>query len=136
MRKCLLAAALLVLLTACGAEKAPVQEPPVEEQPTAVVEEQPAQETVESPVVEEAAPVEEEVPAEQETADPLLEQAVALIDSNVEDLYDAIGYPVDVMYADSCLGEGEDGELYYDGFTVYTYRDTTDVETIYDVMAN
>ena len=26
-------------------------------------------------------------------------------------------------YAPSCLGEGEDGNLYYDGFVVYTYRE-------------
>ena len=32
-------------------------------------------------------------------------------------------------YAQSCLGTGEDGNLYYDGFTVYTYREG-DVETI------
>ena len=31
-------------------------------------------------------------------------------------------------------GEGEDGELYYDGFTVYTYRDTDGSESVYDVM--
>ena len=33
-------------------------------------------------------------------------------------------------YAPSCLGEGEDGNLYYDGFTVYTYRDTSGAETV------
>ena len=64
------------------------------------------------------------------------EQAKALIDSPVDKLYSAIGYPVDTMYASSCLGEGEDGELYYDGFTVYTYRENEDNETIYDVMEN
>ena len=30
----------------------------------------------------------------------------------------------------SCLGEGEDGNLYYDGFTVYTYRDVDGSETV------
>ncbi len=65
-----------------------------------------------------------------------LEQAQALIDSDVEALYEAIGEPNDSLYASSCLGEGEDGELYYDGFTVYTYRDTDGSESIYDVMEN
>lgn len=65
-----------------------------------------------------------------------LEQAQALIDSDVSALYEAIGEPYDSMYASSCLGEGEDGELYYDGFTVYTYRDTDGSESIYDVMEN
>ena len=43
----------------------------------------------------------------------------------VEDLIAAIGEPLSSDYAPSCLGEGEDGNLYYDGFTVYTYRDDT-----------
>ena len=29
-----------------------------------------------------------------------------------------------------CLGEGEDGNLYYDGFTVYTYRDVDGTEVV------
>ena len=40
-------------------------------------------------------------------------------------LIQAIGAPVSTDYAPSCLGDGEDGNLYYDGFTVYTYRDAT-----------
>ena len=63
-------------------------------------------------------------------------KATELIGSDVEALYEAIGRPDDVMYASSCLGEGEDGELYYDGFTVYTYRDTDGSESVYDVMEN
>lgn len=66
--------------------------------------------------------------------DSAFAQAQALIDSDVETLYETIGQPEDSMYASSCLGEGEDGELYYDGFTVYTYRDTDGSETVYDVM--
>ena len=70
--------------------------------------------------------------AGQGTDGASIEQARALIDHPVEELYEAIGQPNDQKYASSCLGEGEDGELYYDGFTVYTYRETE--ETIYDVM--
>ena len=140
MKKWLPAAVLLLMLTACGAQETPAQEQPVEE-PPAAAEVQPEQEAEqpaveEEAVTEEADPAEEEAPAEEPAGDSLFAQAAALIDSNVEDLYDTIGYPVDVMYADSCLGEGEDGELYYDCFTVYTYRDPEDVETIYDVMEN
>lgn len=136
MKKNLIAAALLlVLLTACGAEEtAPVQETeqPVQTEQTVAEETQPAQ-----PAEPEEAPVEAEAPVEEpQPANPQLEQAKQLIDANVEELYDAIGYPVDCMYADSCLGEGEDGELYYNGFTVYTFRDLEDNETIYDVMEN
>lgn len=66
-------------------------------------------------------------------ADPY-ETAVSMIDGDVQSLIDAIGEPNDSQYASSCLGDGEDGELYYDGFTVYTYRDVDGTESVYDVM--
>lgn len=62
------------------------------------------------------------------------ETAVSMIDGDVQSLIDAIGEPNDSQYASSCLGDGEDGELYYDGFTVYTYRDVDGTESVYDVM--
>lgn len=141
---CILMAVLLLMgLTACGEKPEPAPEPeqptvetPVEPEPTP---EEPAEEPApeEPPVEEEPAddPAEPPVEEEKET-NPLFEQALALIDCSVEELYDTVGMPVDYMYADSCLGEGEDGELYYDGFTVYTYRDLEDNEHIYDVMEN
>ncbi|MBQ3356680.1 MAG: hypothetical protein IJG45_06145 [Oscillospiraceae bacterium] len=58
------------------------------------------------------------------------------IDMTKDELIAKIGKPVSESYASSCLGDGEDGELYYDGFTVYTYRDTDGTETVYDVMEN
>lgn len=132
MKKWVLAAVLLLVLTACGAQQTPAQEQPEKETPAVeTVQTEKAPEQTSEPEKEESAPA-EEAPID----DSLFAQAAALIDSNVEELYDTIGYPVDVMYADSCLGEGEDGELYYDGFTVYTYRDPEDVEIIYDVMEN
>lgn len=141
MKKLYIPAALLLicLLTACGAEQTPVQEQPQASVQTKEAETPVRQETEqEAPAKEEEAPAEEkpteEAPAEE--ADPMFLAAAALIDADVEELYDAVGYPIDVMYADSCLGEGEDGELYYDGFTVYTFRDAEDNETIYDVMEN
>ncbi|MBQ7768193.1 MAG: hypothetical protein IJ403_04865 [Oscillospiraceae bacterium] len=51
---------------------------------------------------------------------------------SVSELYDLIGYPNSSDYAPSCMGEGEDGNLYYDGFIVYTYREG-DTETIHFV---
>ena len=65
--------------------------------------------------------------------DPM-EKATSMIDCAVEDVIAAIGEPNDRAYATSCIGEGEDGELYYDGFTVYTYRDLDGAEHVYDVM--
>lgn len=66
------------------------------------------------------------------TEDP---KAVAqgLVGSDVSSLYAAVGYPVSSSYAPSCLGDGEDGELVYDGFTVYTYRENG-AETIETVL--
>lgn len=67
-------------------------------------------------------------PAE-ETGGSLLEIAKGYEGANVDELIAAIGDPNSSDYAPSCLGEGEDGNLYYDGFTVYTYRDTSGAET-------
>lgn len=63
----------------------------------------------------------------------LKDAAVALIGSSVEELIAAIGEPISTDYAPSCLGSGEDGELVYDGFSVYTYREGS-TETVKDVL--
>ena len=64
-----------------------------------------------------------------------LETAQGLIGSPLSSLTEAIGEPQSESYASSCLGDGEDGELSYDGFTVYTYRAPNGTETVYDVLA-
>lgn len=63
-----------------------------------------------------------------------LTTAQEMIGEDVSSLTAAIGEPENSSYASSCLGPGEDGELYYNGFTVYTYRDPDGTENIYDVM--
>lgn len=61
------------------------------------------------------------------------ELAESCIDKSVEELYELIGEPAEKDYAPSCLGEGgEDGNLYYDGFIVYTYKEG-DKETVHYV---
>ena len=61
------------------------------------------------------------------------QRAEKLIGQPVSKLYEAIGYPLSSSYASSCQGPGmEDGELYYDGFTVRTLREG-DKETIVSV---
>ena len=91
---------------------APKQEPkseskpePKEEKPEAV-QEKPA----------------EKAPAPEPTA-ATAEEASAYIGKDVSSLLSALGNPLNRTYAPSCLGEGEDGELTYSGFTVYTYRE-------------
>ena len=115
----LLAALMIAALCACG-QNAPE-----------VTEEQVPQST-------EAAPVEDtqasEEPTEEVTevaAASAFELAESCIDKSLEELYQLIGEPESADYAPSCLnpGVGEDGNLYYDGFTVYTYREG-DTETV------
>ena len=68
-------------------------------------------------------------PAPQPAADPKA-TAQSLVGHQVSELYAAIGRPVSSDYAPSCLDlEGEDGELVYDGFVVYTLK-TAGGETI------
>lgn len=80
-----------------------------------------------------AEPAAEEV--ETAAADPLAETKKAVLDLKdhpVAELYALLGEPESSDYAPSCMGPGEDGCLYYDGFTVYTYRENGS-EVVYDV---
>jgi hypothetical protein len=109
----LLCAALTLGLAACG--EAAVEDSSA---PSADMSSEPA--PVESAAPSESAP--EETPGGEAS---LLDTAKEYEGKPVEDLIAAIGEPVSSNYASSCLGEGEDGNLYYDGFTIYTYRDDT-----------
>lgn len=64
----------------------------------------------------------------------LIEKAQGFVGKPVSALIEAIGEPLERRYAPSCLGSGEDGELKYEGFTVYTYREG-DTETVSEVVA-
>ena len=69
------------------------------------------------------------------TAEEKKTLALSCVDKTVAELYELIGQPDSSDYAPSCLnpdGGAEDGELYYDSFTVYTYK-TADGETVVDV---
>lgn len=118
----LLALTLLLGLAACGEEPAEVTEEPAAESV------EPAAEPSAAPEASEAPAEESEAPAEEEPSP--LEAAKAFEGAPLEDLIAAVGEPLSSDYAPSCLGEGEDGNLYYDGFTVYTYRDVDGSETV------
>ena len=109
----------VLALTACGTDKA---EPAAEPAAEVVVTEEPAEETP-------AEEVPEEVPAEPTP----LELAKTFIDGDLALLVEALGEPVESSYETSCMGDGDDGILTYDGFTVYTYLDTDGTETVLDV---
>ena len=62
--------------------------------------------------------------------------AKGYVDKPLSELQAEIGEPLSVTYVSSCLiPGGQDGELHYDGFTVYTVK-SGDTETIQDVLAD
>ena len=120
---CLLAG----LLCACGAQEAAkpaATEPPTATQPPAPTP-TPAPAATQAPKPAETPEATPE-PAPAETPAPVnekLEAALALVGKTTDELFAAVGMPNESDYAPSCLGPGEDGNLYYDDFTVYTYRE-------------
>lgn len=96
-------------------------------EPAKELEEQPVPEPASEPVPE---PAPEPAPAP--AADPKT-VAQGLVGRPVSELYAAIGRPTASDYSPSCLVDGEDGELYYNGFTVYTTKEGNS-ETVYAVM--
>ncbi len=135
----LLLLALAVLLCACG------DAGQISSVPEATVTPAPVEST-ETPAAEASAPEQAAAPvlpdaglhaaAEKTEADPeiakRLELAKSFVDKDVQDLIDELGEPLERTYAPSCLGSGEDGELRYEGFSVYTYREG-ERETVTDV---
>lgn len=94
---------------------------PKSEQPS----QQPASEPASAP---EPAPTPEPAPSA-----PTKSDAAAYKGSSKSSLVAGIGSPNSSSYSPSCMGDGEDGELHYNGFTVYTYRENGS-ETVTDVI--
>ena len=67
-----------------------------------------------------------------ETDDSTFKLAESFVEKSVDELISAIGEPISREYSSSCLGDGEDGNLEYDGFFVYTYKEG-EVETVKQV---
>lgn len=68
-----------------------------------------------------------------EKKEPSKEEAQSFVGKDALSMISAIGDPLSKSYASSCMGDGEDGEFRYNGFTVYTYKEgsserVTDVE--------
>ena len=122
---CILTALLLTAaLCGCGAASAPAAETPapVEATPT---ETQPAMTAVlPDAALQKAESAEPAGSAPADEAPNMLKlRAEQFKDKSVQELFAVVGEPESSSYAPSCLGSGEDGELCYDGFTVYTYRE-------------
>lgn len=102
-------------LTACGKEAAePEQTSPAESGPELIDE-----------IPEDDMPA----PMPEITKRDLAE---TMVGEPLADLIDMIGEPLSSDYAPSCLGPGEDGELRYEDFIVYTYREG-DMETVEEI---
>ena len=118
----LLCFTMLLSLCACGSKEEPeANQPPVVEDPQPSNDPQPS---------EDPAPSDDPLPSE-EIQDPV-DLAKSFIDQPLAELIAVFGEPESSDYAPSCMGDGEDGLLIYDGFVVYTYREG-DSETVYDV---
>lgn len=113
---------LTALLAGCGADPQPTETTTQPTTQTEATTEAPTETTTEAPT------------EETTEANSLKAQAESCIGKTVEELIALIGEPQSSDYAPSCLnpGVGEDGNLYYDGFTIYTYKEDG-VEEVVDV---
>ena len=118
---CLLA---VLALCACGSAKE-------SEKPADMQSSLPSTAAVEEEATESAEPVSDEAAAAREA----VQKALKLKNRPVSELYDAIGEPISEDSAPSCAGPGEDVNLYYDGFTVYTYKEGNE-QVVYDAEIN
>ena len=132
----LLCAMLVLSLVGCGGTKAEstALSSPTETEVPAVTH---APTATEVPTAT-AAPPESDNGREGSDVSALVEQILAMVGQPVEDLYDLIGRPTgNVDYTSSCLVTGgKDGQLEYDGFTVYTLVQPDGTETIYDCLTD
>lgn len=123
----LLACVMLLGLCACQGGQGNTDSTPAgtDSQTTASTEEEATQDEIPTE------PEETSVDSAAANADKAL--AESCINKSVDELYALIGEPESSDYAPSCLnpGEGEDGNLYYDGFVVYTYREGDEETVIY-----
>ena len=130
MKNCiavLLCLALILALAACGGTQT---EAPKTETPAAETEAPKAEAPAQEP---EAPAAETEAPAETEDAAAIVAKVLEMKGQPVEDLIDWLGEPLSRDYSNSCLVEGgQDGQLVYPGFTVYTLVQPDGTETVYD----
>ncbi len=116
----LLCLTLALTLCACGETPAAESEKPANMQSSL-------------PTTSAAAPEEDAEPSPEidAAAQEAVKTARKLKDHPVSELIEALGEPLSEDAAPSCMGPGEDVNLYYDGFTVYTYKEG-DSQTVVD----
>lgn len=115
---CLLCALLLI---GCGSGASPVPAPSAEPAPSAVPSAEPSAQPSAAPAAvlpdETLKPDVPEAPTAKEEA---LQIAKSFEGKDLSELIAVLGEPLSSEYGPSCLGDGKDGELKYDGFIVYT----------------
>lgn len=133
---CVILVLVLVLLAACGSEaSSPAPAPSAEVEATPVPPAPSASSVLPGSDIQ-ASPAGSASPESPVPDEAAADAARACIGEDVAVLFEAIGEPKDSSYAPSCLKPGgEDGELYYDGFTVATIREG-DKEIVWDVNVN
>ncbi len=119
--KTVLGAVLLILaFSACGNNKVPEVQESTPQPSANVITNTVAPEPEETVILTEEEKM-DEVPEKMENEAYLI--ALEYIDLPIDDLRRKIGDPISEEYVGSCLGNGYDGVLTYDGFTVYTYKE-------------
>ena len=125
----------LMLFSGCGEtkhEQTVVIETPAPSQVQETVKPEPAPEVAVQE--KEKEPEVSAEPEENAIDEEKYEIALTLIGADVEELYEAVGYPEYQDYGPSCLEPGaEDGQLDYVGFSVFTLVQDQ-VETITEVL--
>ena len=115
---CLLCALLLI---GCGSGASPAPTPSAAPAPSAEPSAEPSPEPSAAPAAvlpdEALKPDVPEAPTAKEEA---LQIAKGFEGKDLSELIAVLGEPLSSEYGPSCLGDGKDGELKYDGFIVYT----------------
>ena len=115
---CLLCALLLI---GCGSGASPVPAPSAAPAPSVEPSAAPSAEPSTAPTAilpdEALKPDVTEAPTAKEEA---LQIAKSFEGKDLSELIAVLGEPLSSEYGPSCLGDGKDGELKYDGFIVYT----------------
>lgn len=119
----LLALLMMLSLAACGEEEKSVESVGGQDGPEVTVTAEPTKTPEPTPEATPKVTPEPTPTPEAEPEDDLKATAESFIGAALEELIAAIGEPESSDYAPSCIGPGEDGNLYYEGFIVYTYRE-------------
>lgn len=110
----------------------PTAKPTASAEPTAAPTPEPTKAPTPEPTPE-PEPEQEPEPEPEPDPEPEPPSPYDYVGVDVNTFYSVFGYPSGSDYGPSCLGDGQDGLLYYSGFVVVTYRDPSGYETVLSV---